>query len=173
MENKAGDIAAKREAAKPADTPAGYGVTFGRVKDLKNDARVKLEAVNKQQEAVTISMENLEQAWKVLLEEITREKVIYRNAIQQGRITFEGHNISIHSFGIALEFLRNNRIRLLEYFKKHFQNEEINVLLLEMESGTEQKGERALSAKEIFEKMAAQNPALKKLKDSLGMDFEY
>ena len=88
-------------------------------------------------------------------------------------VVFEGHEITIHSNIVALDFLKGERQQLLDFFKGHFHNDEVNVLFNLKIEKEEQSGTRVLSTKEVFEKMALKNPALQQLKDSLGLDFEY
>jgi hypothetical protein len=71
-----------------------------------------------------------------------------------------------------IDFLKNLRLKLLDYFKIHYNNDEINVMIHEKAPSADKMMEQVKSTREIFEKMAEQNPLLKKLKDSLGMDFE-
>ena len=74
---------------------------------------------------------------------------------------------------VAFDFLKSERIRLLDFFKAHYHNERINVLFAAKVSELEQKGEHVMSTREIFDMMAEKNPNLRILKDKLGMDIEY
>ena len=62
---------------------------------------------------------------------------------------------------------------LLDFFKRYYLNEKINVLFVQKISDLESSGERVMSTREIFEAMAEKNPNLRILKDKFGMDFEY
>jgi hypothetical protein len=153
--------------AKPS-----YGVTLGSIKGLKSNAKEKIEAASKNKQIVPITHDNLMAAWDAIILELTSDKVFFRSAIGQGSIDFEGFMININVFGVAYDFLKNLRLKLLDYFKIHYNNDEINVMIHEKAPSADKMMEQVKSTREIFEKMAEQNPLLKKLKDSLGMDFE-
>lgn len=153
--------------AKPS-----YGVTLGSIKGLKSNAKEKIEAASKNKQIVPITHDNLMAAWDAIILELTSDKVFFRSAIGQGSIDFEGFMININVFGVAFDFLKNLRLKLLDYFKIHYNNDEINVMIHEKAPSADKMMEQVKSTREIFEKMAEQNPLLKKLKDSLGMDFE-
>lgn len=163
------------QPANNANTNKGshYGVTLGGIKGLKSNAKEKLESAGRNRQVIAINDDNLAAAWKTIVDEMTTEKIIYRNAIGQGSIAFDGHHISVYVFGVAYDFLKNQRLKLLDYFKNHYQNDEINVVIIEKAPDASKMIEQVMSTKEVFEKMALQNPLLKKLKDNLGMDFEY
>lgn len=74
---------------------------------------------------------------------------------------------------VAYDFLKNERLQLLGFFKKYYSNDEINVLFAIKEEKVDERAPKVLSTKEVFEKMAQKNPALANLKDSLGLDFDY
>lgn len=160
---------ASNTAAKPSD----YGVTLGGIKRVKNIAKEKIDLASVEKSSIEISQENLEQAWSKVVHELTSERIIYRNAIKQGSIGFEGNIIRIYMFGVAYDFVKEARLKLLDYFKHHYQNEALNVVLVEKVPEVDSSNKNVLSTKEIFEKMVEQNPLLKTLKDKLGMDFEY
>ncbi|MBK8143810.1 MAG: hypothetical protein IPK62_01820 [Bacteroidetes bacterium] len=154
------------------DKAPQYGVTLGGIKGLKSTAKEKLENAHKNKQILEIDTTNLEAAWKQIVEELTQEKVFFRNAIGQGSIEFEGHCISIYVFGVAYDFLKTMRLKLLDFFKQYYHNDAINVLVNERAPEPDKMVEQILSTKEIFEKMVAQNPLLGKLKDKLGLEFE-
>jgi hypothetical protein len=165
-------VTAKPAAVQGAGKPV-YGVTLGSIKGLKSNAREKIEAAGKGKETVEISSENLQTAWQQIVLEMTSDKVFFRNAINQGSIGFEGLLIQINVFGVAFDFLKNLRLKLLDYFKHYYQNDEINVIIIEKAPEPEKMVAQVMSTKEVFEKMAEKNPLLRILKDNLALDFDY
>lgn len=152
--------------------PATYGVTLSSLKNLKKNTRDKLQADAENKKLIEINAMNLIQAWHEVVENIASHKMLYKSAILQSEVKFEGHDITIHANLVAFDFIKSERLQLLNFFKKYYGNENINVLfavLPEKESGET----KVLSTREIFEKMATKNPSLRMLKDSLGLDFEY
>lgn len=158
---------------QPAPSAETYGVTLGNLKSLKDAAREKLKALESNKVKVDITEENLKVAWQGAVELVAANKTLYKSAILASDVVFEGHEITIHSNIVALDFLKGERQQLLDFFKGHFHNDEVNVLFNLKIEKEEQSGTRVLSTKEVFEKMALKNPALQQLKDSLGLDFEY
>lgn len=152
---------------------AGYGVSLSNLKKLKEDARQKLMANQHQKEAIDINDENIQQAWLEVVEIMASDKIVYRSALLESDMLYAGHEITISATIVAMDFLKNERLRLLDFFKKKFHNEEINVLFAEKRQTAVDPSKHVPSTREIFEKMATKNPFLRQLKDSLGMDFEY
>ena len=140
---------------------------------MREAAREKLRAQQAGQEKVPITDQNLQAFWSEIVEELTHSKALYKSAIMAGNVAFQGHEITIHATIVALDFLKNERQRLLDFFKKKYRDEEVNVRFTLKEEEPGQVGERVLSSREVYEKMAEKNPALKALKDSLGLDLEY
>ena len=149
-----------------------YGVTLGSIKGLKSNAKEKIEAASKNKQIVPITHDNLIAAWDAIILELTSDKVFFRSAIGQGSIEFDGFMININVFGVAFDFLKNLRLKLLDYFKSFYNNDEINVMIHEKAPSSDKMIEQVKSTREIFENMAERNPLLRKLKDTLGMDFE-
>ena len=138
------------------------------MKDLKSAAREQLIADANRNAPVEITDDNLSSSWQEVV-----ERIAYKSAILESKLTFIDHEITIHANVVAFDFLKSERIRLLDFFKAHYHNERINVLFAAKVSELEQKGEHVMSTREIFDMMAEKNPNLRILKDKLGMDIEY
>jgi hypothetical protein len=143
------------------------------LKDLKSAAREQLIADANRNAPVEITDDNLSSSWQEVVERIASEKMLYKSAILESKLAFIDHEITIHANVVAFDFLKSERIRLLDFFKAHYHNERINVLFAAKVSDLEQKGEHVMSTREIFDMMAEKNPNLRILKDKLGMDIEY
>ncbi len=170
----------KQETAKPVipisktqSDLVSYGITLEGLKHLKSSARSKLNDDANRNAPIDITDENLSSSWKEVVERIASEKMLYKSAIQESKLTFIGHEITIHANVVAFDFLKSERIGLLDFFKAHYHNEQINVLFKAKMSDLEQKGEHVMSTREIFDMMADKNPNLRVLKDKFGMDIEY
>lgn len=146
---------------------------MGGLKNLKSNARDKLLADANRNASVEITDENLKEAWLEVVELIASEKMLYKSAILESVLTFIDHEITIHANVVAFDFLKSERIRLLDFFKSHYHNENVNVLFAAKVLDLEKKGEQVMSTREIFEMMAEKNPNLRILKDKFGMDIEY
>lgn len=162
----------------PASAPAmekkeGYGLTLGSLKKLKDSAREKLKANLENKESIEITDENLAEAWVQLVNLIASHKVLYKSALLESDLSFIGHEISLAGDLVAMDFLKTERLTLLDFFKKHYHNEEINVLFKEKVHAPVDSSKHVPSTRELFDEMAKRNPYLKQLKDSLGLDIEY
>lgn len=157
----------------PSSGTADYGVTLGNLKALREAAREKLKAQQAGQEKLRITEENLHEFWQEIVDELTVGKALYKSAVMAGDIFFQDHIITVRATIVGFDFLKNERPRLLDFFKLKYRDENINVVFELKEEEAPNPGERVLSSKEIFEKMAEKNPALRSLKDSLGLDLEY
>ena len=154
------------------NTSIQYGVKLSDIKMAKETARKKHEENAIKKEIVEISDENIKIAWDEAMQLIAADKVVFRSALQESTLQFKPNEIQIHANHVAIDFLKTERNKLLDFFKRFYQNEKMNVLFIsKVEEAS--KGEKVLSTKEIFEQMATKNPYLRVLKDSLNMDFEY
>ncbi len=151
----------------------GYGITLGGLKNIKKDAREKHLAESGGKVAIEITNENLALAWNDAVDKIAAHKMLYKSAILESVLTFQQHEITIHANVVSFDFLKSERLQLLDFFKLYFHNESINVLFAAKVSELEKKGEQVMSTREIFDMMAEKNPNLRLLKDKLGLDIEY
>jgi hypothetical protein len=121
---------------------------------------------------IVIDSDQLRIAWEKIALQLTAEKIIYRNAIMQTLLSFEDHVITLTADPVALDYLKGQRLILLDFFKNYFRNQEVNILFALKPEEMQNPADRVLSTREIFDKMAAKNPALRKLRDGLNMDFD-
>lgn len=171
-------IQPKRKEERPAmdvaaTAAAPIGITLGSLKNLKDAARSKMLAEQDKAAAIVVTAENIIPAWNELVGIIAGDKMVYRNALQQSRLVIDGENIHLQADVVSIDFLKTERIRILDFFKRHYRNERINVLFEVAVNDLESKGEQVMSTREIFEDMATRNPNLRILKDKFGMDMEY
>ena len=138
---------------------------------MKNLVRDKV-LNQQQQEVIVIDSDQLRIAWEKIALQLTAEKIIYRNAIMQTLLSFEDHVITLTADPVALDYLKGQRLILLDFFKNYFRNQEVNILFALKPEEMQNPADRVLSTREIFDKMAAKNPALRKLRDGLNMDFD-
>jgi hypothetical protein len=147
------------------------GITTALLKNAKEIARQKLAETKSQTDAIPITDSNLQSAWADIALKISNNKPLYKNAVLKSALSCQDTTIIIESNHVAAEFLQLHRQQLLDFFKKQFQNEQLNVqinLASEQQIAPE---EYVLSTREIFEKMSEINPLLHQLKMSLGNGF--
>ena len=153
---------------------ASYGVTLSSMKSLKEIAKQKLMALSNKVIKKEITQENLNESWLEVVEKVAGAKAVYKSAILESDLSFNHADITIHATIVGFDYLKGERITLLDFFKTYYNNDEVNVLfaLKEIQESTSEGG-AVLSTREVFEKMALKNPLLRYLKDNMGMDFEY
>lgn len=123
--------------------------------------------------AIALNEENVAAAWMELIEKIAGDKMVYKNALKNSKLLIEGETIRIQADVVSIDFLKTERITILDFFKLNYRNEGINVTFEVAMHDLERAGEQVMSAREIFDAMAERNPNLKLLKDKLGLDMEY
>lgn len=86
-------------------------------------------------------------------------------------IVLDGESITILiNTELEQEFLKEVRFRLLDFLKRYLLNDHITIDAKITKAPTIQK---LYTSKEKYDFMVSRNPALKKLKDGLGLDFDY
>lgn len=71
---------------------------------------------------------------------------------------------------LEISILEKFEPEVIQYFRKNLKNTNIKI---EKEVSEHDITKKLYTSKEKFEYMAEQNPALRMLKDRLGLDFEY
>lgn len=71
---------------------------------------------------------------------------------------------------LEISILEKFEAELIRFFRKNLNN---SLIQLEKEVSEQDESKQLYTSKEKFEYMARQNPALRALKDRLGLDFEY
>lgn len=161
-----------KQEATPAVAPS-IGITLGSLKHIKDAARSRMLADQHKAEAIVMNEENLALAWSELTERIAGDKMVYKNALKSSKLLIEGEAIRIQADVVSIDFLKTERIHILDFFKLYYRNERINVLFEVALNDQERSGEMVMSAREIFDAMVERNPNLRILKDKLGLDMEY
>lgn len=149
----------------------GYGFSLNKIKNLKIEAKAKLENVIIQQ-SKTPDIESLKEYWKALVDQYTEGKSILKSSFDQGDVTYENDTILIQMEGLSLELVKEKRTEILRYFKTKYHNEHIELEIQLLKNNKEQKTNIILSNREMYELMCKKNPYLKQLKEQLRLDFE-
>lgn len=149
----------------------GYGFSLNKIKNLKNEAKTKLDNVVLQQ-SQTPDIETLNDFWKALVATYTEGKSILKSSFDQGNITCENDTIRICMEGLSLELVKEKRTEILRFFKTKYHNENIILDIQLLKNTQEQNTNILLSNRELYELMCKKNPYLKQLKEQLRLDFE-
>ena len=150
----------------------GYGITLGNLKNLKEQAREKLNAIHHAKEKIAITKDNLEETWQQAIEFLASDKKVYKSAIAESLLSFIENDITIHATIVALDFLKPERLRLLDFFKNAYHNEAINILFAEKIITDENTAPIVLSSREVYDMMAERHPNVKRLRDFLRMELD-
>jgi hypothetical protein len=138
---------------------------------LKDQARQQHEAkkaaqANKRE----VTLENLKPAWQQAIEQVAADKGMYKASLMLSDLSYEHPTIKVAALLSCFDFIKQRRLELLNFFKNHYSDEALNVVI--DQKADEEPKERILSTREVFETMALKNPALKLLKEQLGLDLE-
>lgn len=95
------------------------------------------------------------------------EKLVLERRLEKS----EGHNVKIFlESQLEISILEKLEQDLIKYLRHTLDN---TFIQLEKEVTEQDTSKNLYTSKEKFEYMAQQNPALRELKDRLGLDFEY
>lgn len=149
----------------------GYGFSLNKIKNLKSEAKAKLDNVVIKQ-SQTPDIESLKEYWKALVDKYTEGKSILKSSFGQGNVTCETNTICIHMEGLSLELVKEKRTEILRYFKTKYHNEHIELDIQLLKDTNAPKTNIILSNRELYELMCKKNPYLKQLKEQLRLDFD-
>ena len=138
---------------------------------LKDQARQQQEARRAAQaNRRVVDAANLKLAWAEAVETLAADKGMYKASLMLSDLVYEHPNIKVRALLSCYDFIRQRRLELLNFFKAHYSDEDLNVVI--DQKPDEAPKEKVMSTREIFEEMARKNSALKALKEQLGLDLE-
>lgn len=139
--------------------------------NLKDQARLQQEARRAAQaNRREVTPENLIPAWQEAVEKIAADKGMYKASLLLSDVVYSHPTIKVSALLSCFDFIKQRRLELLNFFKHYYSDEELNVII--DQKADEEPKERIMSTREIFDAMAQKNPALKALKEQLGLDLE-
>jgi hypothetical protein len=156
------------EIPKPKET---HNVSLSGLRGLKNTIKEQL-ANQVSKEKIQPTQENIKPLWLELVDIMFAKKVISKNMLYESEFVFTENHIEVLANLSVYDYLTAERLTLLDWFKRKYHNEAINVIITEKVISEKDSDNTILSTREIFELMADRNPALRLLKDKLLLDFE-
>jgi hypothetical protein len=156
------------EIPKPKET---HNVSLSGLSSLKNTIKEQL-ANQVSKEKIQPTQENIKPLWLELVDIMFAKKVISKNMLFESEFVFTENHIEVLANLSVYDYLTAERLTLLDWFKRKYHNEAINVIINEKVISEKDSDNTILSTREIFELMADRNPALRLLKDKLLLDFE-
>jgi hypothetical protein len=155
----------------PTKAPVSNVSLTGIRNTLKDQARLQHEAkkaalANRRE----VTPDNLILAWQEAIEKVAADKGMYKASLLLSDVTYVHPTIHVAALLSCFDFIKQRRLELLNFFKHHYSDEALNVII--DQKADEEPKERILSTREVFETMALKNPALKALKEQLGLDLE-
>jgi hypothetical protein len=156
------------EIPKPRET---HNVSLSGLSSLKNTIKEQL-ANQVSKEKIQPTQENIQPLWLELVDIMFAKKVISKNMLLESEFVFTDNHIEVLANLSVYDYLTAERLTLLDWFKRKYQNEAMNVIITEKAITEKDADNTILSTREIFELMAERNPSLRLLKDKLMLDFE-
>ncbi len=158
-------------ASPPPTAPVSNVSLTGIRNSLKDQARQQHEAKKAAQaNRREVNADNLISAWHEAIEKVAADKGMYKASLLLSDVTYVHPTIQVAALLSCFDFIKQRRLELLNFFKHHYSDEALNVVI--DQKADEEPKERILSTREVFETMALKNPALKALKEQLGLDLE-
>lgn len=151
---------------------AGYGFTLGGLKNLKDISKERMAKQAAHTTNLEFTLETVEQVWKDIQEDLAREKGTSSITFQTVKFMVNDRCIRLMVPLAIFDFIKGKRLFLLDYFKRSFADESINVLIEEQALAADSNLPHQASTREIFEQMAAKNPLLHVLKSKFDLDIE-
>jgi hypothetical protein len=161
-------LQASVEIPKPRET---HNVSLSGLSSLKNTIKEQL-ANQVSKENIQPTQENIQPLWLELVDIMFAKKVISKNMLLESEFVFTDNHIEVQANLSVYDYLTAERLTLLDWFKRKYQNEAMNVIITEKAITEKDADNTILSTREIFELMAERNPSLRLLKDKLMLDFE-
>jgi len=156
------------EIPKPRET---HNVSLSGLSSLKNTIKEQL-ANQVSKEKIQPTQENIKPLWQELVDIMFAKKVISKNMLLESEFIFTENHIEVLANLSVYDYLTAERLTLLDWFKRKYHNEAMNVIITEKVISEKDTDNTVLSTREIFELMAERNPSLRLLKDKLMLDFE-
>jgi hypothetical protein len=148
-----------------------HGVSLGGLRGLKDAMKEQL-ANQVSKEKIEPTQENIKPLWNELIDIMIAKKMISKNMLLESEFVFTENHIEVLANLSVSDYLKAERLVLLDWFKRKYHNEAMNVIINEKVMTEHHANNNVLSTREIFEKMALRNPSLQLLKDRLMLDFE-
>ncbi|MBU3676277.1 MAG: hypothetical protein FGM54_03720, partial [Chitinophagaceae bacterium] len=94
---------------------------------LKEQARQQHEArLAAQANRRAVDSDNLKLAWKEAVETLAADKGMYKASLMLSDLNYEHPNIKVSALLSCFDFIRQRRLELLNFFKAHYSDEELN-----------------------------------------------
>lgn len=148
-----------------------HSVSLGGLRGLKDAMKEQL-ANQVSKEKIAPTQENIKPLWNELVDILIAKKLISKSMLVESEFIFTENHIEVLANLSVLDYLKAERLTLLDWFKRKYHNEELNVIINEKPITDDDKNNIVLSTRDVFEQMAKRNPALQFLKDRLMLDFE-
>ncbi len=145
---------------------------------FEEDLNAAIEAqpieINIEVEPIAIDKDLFKSAWQMYIKVLTDEGnagMATSFADIDCRIDFNNIILEISSSSIE-ELIKKDKSRLIEFFRKHLQNESVSIET-QMIENTIQKNIKSLSPKERLNEMINQNPEVLRLMKDFGLELDY
>ena len=145
---------------------------------FEEDLNAAIEAqpieINIEVEPIAIDKDLFQSAWQMYIKVLTDEGsagMATSFADIDCRIDFNNIILEISSSSIE-ELIKKDKSRLIEFFRKHLQNESVSIET-QMIENTTQKNIKSLSPKERLNEMINQNPEVLRLMKDFGLELDY
>jgi DNA polymerase-3 subunit gamma/tau len=128
-----------------------------------------------QQQSLTLNEENLQQAWQAYVEKLIAEKnhsAVTNFNFAKLQVTGESTFDIITDNNIQYKFIEAERAKLIDHIQGYFRNKQLKYQIIIEEKPLDPTIiKTSISAKELYQKLAAQYPHIRELKEKLNLDI--
>jgi DNA polymerase III subunit gamma/tau len=136
--------------------------------------RAQAEAATiKKVEKIEITTEVLNETWQKIIEKLAGGNDFFAKALQSATVLFEADSIAIVATStMGHDVIKDNKLVIAKMFQDTFKNE--NIILTATLDMTNAEPEVMLkSRRETLEELLQKYPLVGKMRDTLGLEFEY
>lgn len=128
-----------------------------------------------QQQILALNEESLQQAWQAYVEKLKAEKnhsAVTNFNFAKLQVTGENSFDIITENNIQHKFIEAERAKLVDHIQTYFKNKQVKYQLVIEEKPLDPTViKTSISSKELYQKLVAQFPQLKELKEKLNLDI--
>ena len=176
VEEKVQEIAPKAKApvAAPATEPKASTVkpSLGSLSKIRQQIAGQHST---QQQILTLNEENLQQAWQAYIQKLIAEKnhsAVTNFNFAKLQLTGDSSFEIITENNIQHKFIEAERAKLIDHIQGYFKNKQLKYQITIEEKPLDPTIiKTSISSKELYQKLAAQYPHIRELKEKLNLDI--
>jgi DNA polymerase-3 subunit gamma/tau len=176
VKEKVQEIAPKAKA--PVASPATEPKTSTVKPSLGSLSKIRQQIAGQhssQQQILTLNEENLQQAWQAYIQKLIAEKnhsAVTNFNFAKLQLTGDSSFDIITENNIQHKFIEAERAKLIDHIQGYFKNKQLKYQITIVEKPLDPTIiKTSISSKELYQKLVAQYPHIRELKEKLNLDI--